>query len=56
MSDPRGPLRTVASVERTPQAWMVRFVECVHVVAKTAHHAAPREGEQVRCYACRDTR
>jgi hypothetical protein len=51
--DPRGPFRTVASVERTPEAHLVRFVECDHIARQNPTMMAPREGEQCRCFHCR---
>jgi hypothetical protein len=54
--DPRGPFRTVAAVEATPQVYRVTFAECGHVGLKTRHFAAPVSGERVRCHDCRDLR
>lgn len=49
--DPRGVLRTVASVEASPSAYLVRFVGCEHV-GRTNRTMVVRAGEMVRCFAC----
>lgn len=54
-TDPRGPLRTVDAVERTPAANLVTFAECGHVGPKNATMMV-RVGERVRCYDCSRTR
>lgn len=51
-TDPRGPFRTVLSVEQTPQANLTRFEECDHVAQLVSHFAPAKPGEQVRCFHC----
>ncbi len=50
--DPRGPFRTVASVECTPEANLTTFAECGHVGRLTSHHSPAKPGDAVRCFAC----
>jgi hypothetical protein len=50
--DPRGPFRTVQSVEQKPDANHTRFVECVHVARLNPSMQAARPGDKVRCYQC----
>jgi hypothetical protein len=50
--DPRGELRTIKSVEFTPEANLVTFEECGHVGEKTATMTF-KVGTQTRCFKCR---
>lgn len=50
--DPRGPLRTVVSVELTKSGNLTRFAECNHAAALNPTMAAAKPGEQVRCFEC----
>lgn len=52
MSDPRGPLRTVTGVDRTPAGNLTRFEECDHVAHLNPSMAPARPGERVRCFWC----
>ena len=54
MSDPRGPLRTVMTVTRTPQVQLVEYVECEHI-GQVVTHMTVKPGEKSRCFACRVT-
>lgn len=52
MPDPRGPLRTVVAVQATPATYLTTMGPCGHVARLTRHFAAPRVGEQLRCFQC----
>jgi hypothetical protein len=53
--DPRGELRTIASVTWTPVANLVTFVECGHVSEMNATMMF-EIGTEARCFACREER
>ena len=52
MRDPRGPIRTIKSVEFTPQANLITYEECDHVGQGNATMSF-KVGSQSRCFACR---
>lgn len=51
-ADPRGPFRTIRSVEWTPTGNLVTFDECGHVGEKNATMTF-KVGYQDRCFDCR---
>lgn len=52
MVDPRGPYRTVLSVETTTSAHLLTL-ECGHVAQQVTHMTPPLVGNQVHCIHCK---